>query len=435
MSISLTETQQKAISVAPITSAALSVCSGAIVAIYVIASKERRTVGYHRIILLISIHIICHASALCFGTTPIPAFAQPPIYGASGTFATCEAQGFVQLFSGIASMLYYCSLPLVIFSRMCSNFVETRKTRSTEVWTHFVCNFVPLIMTLVALSRDYINPVRGGAFCGLNAFPDGCLLATNGTSLTCSRGDHNVEKLQHLTVAVRLFGLAIACVTLLTILFRRGCHMENVKTVASFQAIVHFFALVLFTIIGLALYLTWMKRNDTIFPFKLYVVVISLWPCAGVIHLVAYFILRQTWKNPTPKLRMESNTLDTENDATDTEEGLGSDVRQTKRWSLSATETEQIRKRTQNFTRWSFSHGEQPKPSKVREAEQMQRLKELKNQKLEGGLTKNNNKKIFDGTNPSKRWSAFILPNDFDLDESEEDDEAKYYSDICQQEM
>jgi len=447
--MSLTDAQRKAISIAPITSASLSIISGVIVAGYVIASKERKTIGYHRIILMISIHVILRSLALCVGSKPVPSFIQPSIYGASGTFATCEAQGFIQLFSGIAFILYYCSLQLVIFSRMCSNFIETRQTRLVECGVHVTCNIIPFFVAIIALTRNYINPMKGGGFCGLNVYPDGCLQPIGDTgisiSTTCIRGDRDVEKLQHVTAAIRLLGLAIAVLALLHILFRRGCNTENVRSGATIQALVHFFALVLFSAVGSLVYVTWMKRNDTVFPFTLYVTVMALWPSFGLIHLIAYFVLRQTWIHPTSKLRKEEDLNITNNENSHDlsseiqEEGLGgSQTRRSKRWSLSRIEVDQIRKRAQGLKRWSFSYGERPRPSiKVTEAEQIQRLRQLKSKKLEADCQENNKRDehcaIFDGTNPSKRWSAFILPSDFDLDEYEEDEEAKYYSDFVHQ--
>ena len=105
MSAYLKPSQQKTILIATTTSAALSLISSAVVAAYVLASKERRAIGYHRIILAISVHSVLHSSAICFGSAPIPDFVQPPIYGASGTVATCEAQGFIQQLGGMATSL------------------------------------------------------------------------------------------------------------------------------------------------------------------------------------------------------------------------------------------------------------------------------------------------------------------------------------------
>jgi hypothetical protein len=444
--------QQKASFTAPITTAALSLVCSVTVAAYVLVSKDRRADGYHRIILAISGHIILHASALCFGSRPVPVFVEPPIYGASGTIATCEAQGFIQFSTAFAMILYYCSLPLVVFSRMCTDFVETRKTRLIELWIHLVCNIIPFTFAIVALSQKNINPVNGGAFCGINCLP----APFREDSPICVRGNQNFKIIFQGSAAVRLLGLAFASVSLVKVIMERGRYDERVKSVALLQASVHFLTLLVLSAIGLIVYSRWMKmEEENQIHFRSYVGIISLWSCSGVIHLISYFILRRTWIDRPAKPRLESDTADdVEYNTSPLPLVQGTMSQASKRWSLTATA--QMRKidwfapfTKRNHKRWSFSLGDRPRPSKIRDLEQMQRLRALSNMKLghvdqdtinlcNSKLEHGNNdtkRTIFDGTNPSKRWSAFILASDLNLEELEEDDEAKYYSDICQQEL
>jgi hypothetical protein len=106
--------QQRSISLAPKPAAALSLLCGAVVAVFILVSKERRAHAYHRLILIISFHIVLHSAAICIGSAAIPTHVQPSLYGAAGTITTCNAQGFVAFSTRFSQILYYCSLPFVV---------------------------------------------------------------------------------------------------------------------------------------------------------------------------------------------------------------------------------------------------------------------------------------------------------------------------------
>jgi len=157
MAITLTLSQQRAIAIAPIPASAITIFSSLLVAIHVLKSRDRRSMGYHRIIVAISINLILYGSALCFGSTPVPRTIRPPIYGAMGSYMTCEIQGFTQYLTRFIATLYYCTLPYVIWSRLLSHFEETRKTRQVEWIVNIVCTMIPFAFALIALQRKYIR--------------------------------------------------------------------------------------------------------------------------------------------------------------------------------------------------------------------------------------------------------------------------------------
>ena len=434
MSRSLTPSQQAAIGIAPIPAAVLSIISAAAVSIFILSSRERLAVGYHRIILATSVYIILHSSALCFGSTPIPTSYQPHIYGARGTIATCEAQGFIQYLARFGFTLYYCSLPVVVLSRLQSNFEETSRTRCIELCVHLTCNIIPWIISLIALNRNYINPVSGGAFCGINVYPDTCLLETGGS--ICVRGDHRLRQLFLVSVSFRMTFFCISFVFILIIRFGYN-ECSNMKRVAFYQAVIHLSAVIIASIIPWLFFVTdALFVNRTFSSIHKQLVLISLWPSVGIPHMIAYFILRPTWttQSQSAKLPTTAHSLIAET------EDSQITVRQSamRRFSLIASETGvmghlfyQPLQSFQVHKRWIITSIGGLKEWRIRE---MSTPQQRRGSCIELGQDQSsNNQMIFDGTNPSRRWSAFVLPCDTDLHELEEDEEGKYYSDICQE--
>jgi len=383
------------------------------------------------------VYLILHGSALCFGSSPVPASIQPPVYGAHGSIATCEVQGFIQYLSRFIFLLYYCSLPLVVLSRLQSNFEETRRSKYIELCVHLVCNIIPWSFALTALSRNYINPVSGGAFCGLNMYPDTCLQTSSGVS-TCLRGDGQYRDFRRANSWTKITPFGLSFVPLLFIRFMSH-KCQQMKQAAFYQASVHLLALILSSVMSWWFYGINISSSmgDTI-TFRIYIAFISLWPSVGLFHLIAYFILRPTWTRSFPKVttHVDTSVIDGPNDVEEVlMEGESCPIphRTTslfKRLSITSFGKGLLGYRKPR-KRWSFTSTYQLEDMNNQSPPRPRRESCIE---LGQNLKSSHHQTIFDGTNPSQRWSAFILPSDIDPDELSEDDdeEGKYYSDICQ---
>ena len=298
--------QQRAIAIAPKPTSVLSILCSMGVALFILVSKQRRAQGHHRIILAISLHIILHATALCLGTAAVPAHVEPPVYGATGTIATCDAQGFINFSARFSLVLYYGCLPFLILSQVQSKGAETSRTRFLERIIHLICNIVPLIFSMIALQRKYFNPMRAGCFCDLNVFPHGCLLGPSES--TCIRGDHGVQVIFQLSAILRILVLVVGLWALRNL---RRVTVHSMKQMVPFWA-VHF-PLVFLAAIGAISYYTATRHKGPSFSFIWYLAVVILWPSIGIIHAIAYVSLRRcSWIDFSQPSSTDHNDIETQ---------------------------------------------------------------------------------------------------------------------------
>lgn len=93
--------------------AIISLCGSTYIIKHVLTSPKRRGEVFHRILLGLSIWDFMTSIAVFLGTWPIP-IDTPGVFMASGTAATCTAQGFwMQL--GVGAPLYNASLSIYYF--------------------------------------------------------------------------------------------------------------------------------------------------------------------------------------------------------------------------------------------------------------------------------------------------------------------------------
>jgi len=154
-------------------------------------------------------------------TWPIPADVLP-IYGASGTRQTCEAQGFFAQ-SSVSSVLYNGSLAIYFYLVIVKGWSQTKLDRSKiEVPMHAIAILWGLLTSSVSLGLGLINPI--GWDCWISAVPIGCKESwLNGGQTTCIRGD-NANLYQWIFFYAPLW-LVILCVTI--IMGAIVCHFRN----------------------------------------------------------------------------------------------------------------------------------------------------------------------------------------------------------------
>ena len=302
--------QQQALAFAAKPTSALSILCSAAIAIFILVSKARRGNAYHRISLAISVHIILQTSALFVGPAAIPADVQPSIYGAAGTIATCNIQGFVNFSARFALGLYYCSLPILIVAQLQAKHNEHgyANTRFLERYIHLTCNLVPLIFSIIAIQRKYFNPMPGGGFCELNVFPHGCLHDPSGAA--CIRGDAGFLIVFHLSVIIRLISTTVLLWAIRKI-YRIAVH--SMKQSVPIGPVLY--PILAHIIIGLFSYYTATMHKGSTFSFKCSLFVLILWPCIGILHLFVYLSLRPcSWMMETlpPQSSTEHNSEDVE---------------------------------------------------------------------------------------------------------------------------
>ena len=183
--------QNKILSIVPKISSFLSLCSSIYIVFDVLNMyrlRRNQVKAYHRILLGMSTVDILASTAWFFTTWPIPPDVFPA-FGASGTQATCTAQGFFTQLSVSAVFyngclaLYYC---LVIRFGYSDRKISEAKI---ELVMHVVALSFGIGTSTAGTIMGLMNPI--GWDCWLSAVPLGCKESwLHHGETTCIRGDN-----------------------------------------------------------------------------------------------------------------------------------------------------------------------------------------------------------------------------------------------------
>ena len=163
MESSLSEAQDKALSLLPLFSGLLSAWGSAnIIYMFYQTSKDRRSV-YKRIMLGLSASDFLSSITLSLQPFLLPADTSQRIW-ASGTAATCSAMGFFQQlafsaiwYNGMLSFFFLLSIKYAIS--------ETDLARKYEPWMHLLSIGVPLISAAIGAGMQMYDELVVGHFC------------------------------------------------------------------------------------------------------------------------------------------------------------------------------------------------------------------------------------------------------------------------------
>jgi hypothetical protein len=184
--------QNKILAIAPKVTSFLSFVSSGYIILDVVNMYRRgrraQVKTYHRILLGMSICDALASFAWFFTTWPIP-YDVFPAYGASGTQATCTAQGFFTQFS-IASVFYNGSLALYYCLVVRFGWSDRRITEAhVERWMHLSALGAGLGTSTTCVMMGLFNPV--GWDCWIGSAPLGCQESwLNNGETACVRGDN-----------------------------------------------------------------------------------------------------------------------------------------------------------------------------------------------------------------------------------------------------
>ena len=170
----------KVLALVPKGTGLLSLC-GSLFIMQDVLWKQKRTSVFHRIMLGLSIFDCMSSVVNVLSTWPTPAFLDDTVYLASGSVATCTAQGFLNEVGNITTVLYTACLTLRYLLFVCYGMKEHQLKRY-EIAFHGVPVSVGLLMGIVGLPLQLYN--NSGWLCWYAPFPAGCT-AEDGN---CTRG-------------------------------------------------------------------------------------------------------------------------------------------------------------------------------------------------------------------------------------------------------
>jgi len=147
-----------------------SLLGSAFIIQHIVRSEARRQRVFSRLMLGMSLMDLIFAVYSSVGPLPCP--QDPNTFLAHGTWASCEAFGFLGQASQMSSMLYNAGLALYYLLTIRYQWPESQSKRWIEVPIHLVCFVVGWGTALAALVLDLYNPSAAG--CGIYAYPIGC---------------------------------------------------------------------------------------------------------------------------------------------------------------------------------------------------------------------------------------------------------------------
>jgi len=168
----------------------------------IIYDKRRRNKIFHRIMVAFNINCFIFSLGYFCGSWPIK--SSYPLYGASGNQGTCDIQGFIIMFTFFTICFYYILLSLFAYISVKNNFDETSFLKY-EYRIHTIIHIIPLILSVVALNKEYFNPVISS--CLVSSYPQKC---SSGEQFgKCTRGGDGFDKFSLVIAAMILIALVL----------------------------------------------------------------------------------------------------------------------------------------------------------------------------------------------------------------------------------
>ena len=193
------ESQSKAISLVSRVTASMSFLAAAYIAYKCFQNRQRM---FHRLMLGLSFHLLLSNTWQMYGTAAVP----PPspeedfqnVWGAKGTIETCSAQGFFAQLS-FAVPFYYVGLSFYSFQAVRHNF-QVSRYRGTEYLIHTLANGLPLSTAIYLLSEEAFNP-SPHLTCYIHSVPLACE-DIHKSDIECTRGPKDIERLALIFAAI-----------------------------------------------------------------------------------------------------------------------------------------------------------------------------------------------------------------------------------------
>mmetsp|Transcript_23832 Transcript_23832/g.35203 ORF Transcript_23832/g.35203 Transcript_23832/m.35203 type:complete len:260 (-) Transcript_23832:232-1011(-) len=172
----------KALAIVPKCAGTLSFIGSFLVIFDICRDKKKRESIFNRIMLGLSLFDMIASFVNILSTWPTPE-GTAGIYGASGTTATCTAQGFFNELGNITTPLYSAA-QCVWYLLFLKYGWKEKDCRKYELAFHSIPISVGLTMAIVGLPLTLFN--NSGFLCWYAPFPAGC---DNNTDITCTRGN------------------------------------------------------------------------------------------------------------------------------------------------------------------------------------------------------------------------------------------------------
>jgi len=189
---------------------------------FAVAWKRRRVNTFHRLMLVLSLHLLVFSFWNVYGTAAVPVDT-PDTYGAYGNTATCTAQGFFTYISAFSVYLYYAFLSVYSWSVIVYGNFNPKKYSKIESYIHVVVHVFPIASALYLVFIDAFN--SGGLTCFIASIPFGC---GDESGIECTRGPQNITQVIWFTTGIpTLFTILFPTLVMLALVVQ-VCRMQRV---------------------------------------------------------------------------------------------------------------------------------------------------------------------------------------------------------------
>jgi hypothetical protein len=148
--------------------------------------KKGRSI-YHRIMLGLSTFDAIASFVNILSTWPTPSDQSETIFGATGSTATCTAQGFFNELGNITTPLYSVSLCIWYLLALKHSWREQDVSQTIEFAMHALPISIGLTMAICGLPLTLYN--NSGFLCWYAPYPAGCDSDTDDPLTSCTRGE------------------------------------------------------------------------------------------------------------------------------------------------------------------------------------------------------------------------------------------------------
>jgi hypothetical protein len=174
---------------------------------HILRSHECLSTTYHRLIFGLSVADIISSIGFSLSSIMAPKEMNYLVPFASGSTATCDAQGFLNVYAIIVSVGYNCSvcfyyLAIISYSKKYDYIKE-----KLEPWFHGISVSFPLVIGVIGLAANSFNGTNGGICYSDAHYPPHCIGYETGDipkgySIPCGRGGDEDDNTVLRTIAM-----------------------------------------------------------------------------------------------------------------------------------------------------------------------------------------------------------------------------------------
>ena len=191
---------------------------------HVLRDPRRRHRTLTRILLGMAANDLLFSSVSVLSSSVVPREMRPWVPFASGSWATCEATGFLTNGAAVSSAIYNASLTFYYLVTIRYGWTESR-VRKVEPCLHFVPMLIGWGTAIPGLPLELYNPTPGRCF--ISDYPMGC--AAPNSTVPCQRGANDATS-RIFMLLIWVFSVFVFLVIAMVMIYRKLAEIDQAAT-------------------------------------------------------------------------------------------------------------------------------------------------------------------------------------------------------------